>query len=154
MRLNFDCNFWRRRDPKLKPRKWVQSENYFAEVNWTTLRVLLLNHLDDISICIKRIDLYQRIVSINDGSKFAQIFEERCKQYDHFLEQLIENKDKIETEIEYYWRIVKEEVGDEGAKEYDAEVHEGCDDQESEKAGKPDLRRLLTHSHQENDRSG
>lgn len=88
LRVKYQCDmsFWRRRDPKLKPRKWVMSENYYAEIDFRTLRVLLLDQVDQISTCIKRIDLYQRIVGINQGSKFGKIFEDRCKLYDAYMQ--------------------------------------------------------------------
>ena len=89
------------------------SDNYFAEIDFKTLKVLLQDQIDMISVCIKRIDLYQRIVSINQGSNFGKIFEERCQQYDAYMKQLIENKEKIEAVVKTYWKLICIEVGDE-----------------------------------------
>ena len=39
-------SYWRRKEPKIRARKWVMSENYFAEIDFKTLRVLLQHHVD------------------------------------------------------------------------------------------------------------
>jgi len=68
LKYQIDQDFWRKDNRNPLDQK-ILCDDYFGEVNFETLRFELLENVDHISQCLKRIDLYKRIASINEGSK-------------------------------------------------------------------------------------
>jgi len=70
----------------------VASRNYFGEVDFTTLHFLLRETVEVMIECKKRMNLYQRIATINEGSALQQVFTAKHNDYELYYNQLAKNK--------------------------------------------------------------
>ena len=75
----------------------VPSNNYFGEINITTLKYQYSNNLESILSANRRLQLYYRIAKINEDSKMGKIFEKKYNNFYPYYLSLVENKVKIET---------------------------------------------------------
>ena len=58
----------------------------------------------------ERLNLYFRLAGINKGQKISQIFANKYEKFIKFHQALIENKEKIEYLIDYYYGYVNEHI--------------------------------------------
>jgi len=74
----------------------VNSNNYFSEISFDSLRFQYSNVIEGILVSNKRMNLYFRIAGINKGSLVSEIFAEKYKMHQAYHNSLIVNKLYIE----------------------------------------------------------
>lgn len=88
----------------------ANSENYFAEISFDSLRFQYCNVIEAIVQSNRRMNLYFRVAGVNKGSLMCEVFAEKYRSFQAFHNALLSNKLAIEKQIHFYWTYVKENV--------------------------------------------
>ena len=88
----------------------VASKNFYAEIDFDTLLFQYTQLVEFLVASNQRLNLYFRLAGINKGKQISQIFARKYESFMSFHLGMVENKEKIEYLIDYYYGFVNENI--------------------------------------------
>ena len=83
----------------------IASNNYFGDVSFNTL-YFLLGHITNQAVQFsKRINLYTHVVQVLQ-QEHVDNYDPEIQAYESYYETVLDNKSRIESEIDFYWQYV------------------------------------------------
>lgn len=109
-----DMSIWSSKLCRKKPESMLEmkvaSNNFFAEIDFDTLLFLYTQLVELLVASNQRLNLYFRLAGTNKGQQISHIFARKYESFMSFHLSMVENKEKMEYLIDYYYNFVTEKI--------------------------------------------